>query len=199
MNIMSENLSLVAEQIFLNAKNLLIEHGFAKHKSLHVKAINDFSVTIQLVKSPWNSKYAFQFWFEFVIYAIVLPKNIKPSEENLLKTNTCIIKKKMGYVLDDENQFYEINPMINVDQFISNVNNHIQRFINFCYQFNSLWDIIDFLEQENRRLGRNLHSFMIAITLAQLGYKEKSKKFFVESEGDITAIRNWAKYYDIEM
>ena len=105
----------------------------------------------------------------------------------------------MGYVLDDENQFYEINPMINVDQFISNVNNHIQRFINFCYQFNSLWDIIDFLEQENRRLGRYTHSFMIAITLAQLGYKEKSKKFFVESEGDITAIRNWAKYYDIEM
>lgn len=174
------------------------ELGFIKSKNHYLKKINDLTISVQVITSPFSSKFLFQFWFEFSVYGAPLQGLENITDDELLKTNTSLLRASTGFIENKEMMVFTLND-IDKNILLNDVVNHLKKFETYFLQFKSFFDFIDFLATQNKLMGRNKHSFMIAVTLGALGYKEQSKKFFLESEGDLAAIKNWAKYVGIEL
>lgn len=177
-------------------KDVLREEGFASSKQMFARAINGMTVTLQMQKSPSSTRTNLQFWLDLAIYGT---ESRKPREEELLKSNTCLLRKRIGYLRGNDALVYEVDADTNVNALRAELRAHVQQVVAFVAQFATVLDFVDHLERENVRLGRNAHSFLVAITLAQLGHLERAKKFFLESEGDKAAITSWAKRWGIDL
>lgn len=177
-------------------KDVLREEGFVSSKQMFARVINGMTVTLQMQKSHSSTKTNLEFWLELAIYGT---ESKKPREEELLKSNTCLLRKRIGYLRGNDALVYEVDADTNLNALREEVRAHVQQLVAFVTQFATVLDLVDHLERENVRLGRNAHSFSVAITLAQLGHVERAKKFFLESEGDKAAIASWAKRWGIDL
>lgn len=193
---MAEDIKEAFQHIKKQIADLLINAGFVKSKSVFIRKAAGLTITIQIIKSRWNSNAGIKFWIEIAIYGTMLPGL---SEEALIAGKTCLVRKNMGFYTNDENRAYVIDSNTDEQGLGREIVADLNAFVSLCAKFNSVFDVVDFLKKENERIGRNLHSFLIAVTLAVLGYKEESRPFFIESEGDKAAIKNWANYYGVEI
>lgn len=180
-------------------KQVLKTNHFLHKKDVFVRHVNQFTVSIELVKSPWSNQNYSQFWFDFAIYGKLIPVESISSVSDLSLSNTCMLKQNLSYARNVDFQMYQLEGVTRLDDLIEEIEMHIIAAIAFCEKFKTIYELIEFLEQENRRLGYNAYSFMIAITLAQIGDKETSKKFFWESMDNNIAVENWANYFGIDL
>lgn len=195
---MEDDIKEKFKELKIALKKSFIEMGYIKSKNHYLKKINDLTISVKLITSPFSSKFLFQFWFEFAVYAAQIKNLNNITDDELLKTNTNILRANTGFIINEERVVFTLND-IDKTILVDDVMNHLRTFDAYFKKFETLFDFVDFLDEKNKLLGRNKYSFMMAVTLGALGYKEKSKKFFLQSEGDVAAIKNWAKHVGIEL
>jgi hypothetical protein len=174
--------------------------GFLKTGNNFYKPESGFIKYSDLEYFNWNTQVSFSFWFNLHLVYGSFEEEKKINNKILLTKGDSLFFKRTGFLWDEENHMYSMTSAGDAGTLSGRIKKDFEtRVFPFFNRFTDIEDVIRFLTDENKRLGRCEYSFRIAIVLAKMGRKEESKQFFSESIGMKEAIINAARHHGIEL
>lgn len=155
---------------------------------------------VELEYFRFNTSGVFFYWFNFYLFYGDFNAVKRINLKLLLTRGTCVLKKRIGYLWDEEQHMYQISSMTDPNELAGRMKGDIaNRLLPFYETFHNLDDVLKFLLNKNQQRGNNEYSFTMAILLAKTGKKEESKKFLLESTAPREIIEKTAKVYGIDL
>lgn len=197
---MTKEATHVWKQIAVELGRLLMPHGFKK-SSLGFIDIQKEGIVRQLKvqKFLWNVPGQQRFQLILSLYLATGDSGeftFKGRDDHY----SLVFQKNSGYFWGEETYLYEAPQLMPDETFFGKFDIHFTRYIfPFLKRCTSIDDVIAVLEGENRKLGRNFFSLMLAIALARLGRKAESRKHFLEALGDQELIWQIAAVHGINL
>jgi hypothetical protein len=187
---------IIKEQI----EPLFLKNSFSRNGDLFFKAEEGMVKVIDLEFFRFNTQNAFFYWLNFHMYCGDFQFEKKVTKKLLLTKGTPVFSERLGWLWNDEKHMYQINSITNQLELGVKMKQDLNQWLfPFFEKIKSMDDTIQFLLEQNKKLGVNQYSYILAIVLAKAGKKVESKKMLLESMVSQEIIEKTARFYGIEL
>jgi hypothetical protein len=152
--------------------------------------------TIAVGKYRWNTPERQRFQLDLAVY-LATGRAGEFTFKGRDSHFSLVFTKNVGYFWGEENHLFDV-PNTDVQSLFVELRRRIANdVLPFVRRCTSIETVIDSLDQENRKQGRNIFSISLAIALARLGRIEESRKYFLQSIGNRETLAQMAQQYGV--
>lgn len=179
------------------------QKGFIVNSNEVIYQSNNICIVLKPCLFRFNTPQQLSFWFDisvFLILSLKVSSKQKISFKNLVENNHLLFTKRWGFLSNQPYSQYTITNSTNDQEINKEIRNFSEIFfIPFCVSIKNFEDLIINLNEKQLKTNSKSFNFCIAIGLALLNEKERSKAYFVDSEGEKGIILQIAEQYGVKI
>jgi hypothetical protein len=197
---------MILKQIYKEVLNhfftrLKKQAGFKVYKNVAFYTSNNITIMIEPALFRFNTTEKLSFWFD--IYVFLSLKNDETgilSKDHLLKTAHLVLKERWSFIWAEPLMQYTIQENSSSEAIINKLDEKLENYlVPFCKRIDDFDKLIDFLEAYQRDQSTSKFNFNIAVGLAKINEKERSRYYFSHAEGDKNILKSIAASYNVNL
>jgi hypothetical protein len=113
---------------------------------------------------------------------------------------SLVFQKNVGYLWGDEAFLFLIPDVLPDETFSTQLRGVVEgRILTFLEGCTSIDGVVQALDEEDSKTGRNLFATQLGIALARLGRMEESRQHFLRAPGATESVRQLAVQYGVKL
>lgn len=175
--------------------------GFKVYKNSAFYTTNDITIMIEPALFRFNTTNQLSFWFDLYVF-LSLEKHETDilSKDHLLRTAHLVLKERWSFIWAEPFMQYTIQENSSLEEIMSELDEKLENYlVPFCSRNDDFDKLIDFLEAYQRDQLTRKFNFNIAVGLAKINEKERSRYYFSHAEGDRNMLKSIAASYNVDL